>query len=127
MESNDRKMEELKIAIEQHQAKLLNTNANAATYASVATTHSEKIKPVQSTLHSIVVTSKDRTESGDEVLGKIRKAVDAKEGGWVRVEKVRKEKDKKVIMGFHTTEERDKIKNKLERDRQNLDVEEVKN
>lgn len=78
------------------------------------------------TLHSVVVTSKDETETGEEVLDKVRRAVDAKEG-WVKVERVRKARDRKIIMGFGTKEERDKVRQKLENTNGNLVVEEVKN
>ncbi|CAB3260495.1 unnamed protein product, partial [Arctia plantaginis] len=36
--------------------------------------------PGKRTVHSIIVTSKEDTETGDEVLTRVRKAVDAKEG-----------------------------------------------
>ncbi|XP_063896722.1 uncharacterized protein LOC135118478 [Helicoverpa armigera] len=90
------------------------------------TTISEKLPHTRSALHSIVVASKDGNETGDEVLDRVRKAVDAKEG-WVKVERVRKAKDRKIIMGFETTEDRSKIKERLEKEGINLAVEEVKN
>lgn len=89
-------------------------------------TPSEKLPHTRSALHSIVVASKDGNETGDEVLDRVRRAVDAKEG-WIRVERVRKAKDRKIIMGFETTEDRNKIKERLEKDGVNLEVEEVKN
>ncbi|XP_047995911.1 golgin subfamily A member 5-like [Leguminivora glycinivorella] len=93
-----KKMDELKIALEEHKE-----NMKGATYASVTATRPNH--PQRSTLHSVVVTSTDETETGEAVLEKVRKTVDAKDG-WIRVEKVRKAKDRKVIMGFETTEER---------------------
>ncbi|XP_073967118.1 uncharacterized protein [Choristoneura fumiferana] len=77
-------------------------------------------------LHSVIVTSKNQDETGDEVLERIRKAVDAKEG-WIRVEKVRKAKDRKVIMGCGSEQERKKIKERLEASGEHLIVEDVKN
>lgn len=77
------------------------------------------------TLHSVVVRSKDETETGDEVLDRVRKALNAKEG-WVQVERVRKAKDQKVIMGCGTKEERDKVRRRLE-ESNTLIVEEAKN
>lgn len=80
----------------------------------------------RATLHSVVVSSKEDFDTGEEVLEKIRKAVDAKEG-WVQVERVRKAKDRKIIMGCATKEERRKIKERLEAVGENLVVEEVVN
>lgn len=85
-----------------------------------------RITHKQKTLHSMVITSKDETETGDEVMEKVRRAADAKEG-WVRVERIRKAKDRKIIMGFHTIEERDKMKKRFTETTPNLNFEEVKN
>lgn len=68
------------------------------------------------TLHSVVVTSKDETET----------AVDAKEG-WITVQKVRKAKDRKIIVEFKTNEEQSQIKDIVGKMENNLVVEEVKN
>lgn len=57
----------------------------------------------------MVVTSTDETETGEEVLVKVRKAVDAKEG-WVKVERVRKAKGRKIIMGLETKRKETKSK-----------------
>lgn len=76
------------------------------------------------TLHSVVITSADESETGEEVLGRVRTAVDAKEG-WVTVQRVRKAKDRKVILGFSSKEDQNKVKERLEGN--NLLVEEVKN
>lgn len=91
-------------------------------YAEAAATQ----KHNRDTLHSVVIADKDETRTGDEVLDKVRKAVDAKEG-WVRVERVRKAKDRRIIMGFGTKEERDKVRKRLEASNADLLVEEVKN
>lgn len=47
----------------------------------------------------------------DEVLEKVRRTINVKEG-WVKVDRVRKAKGRKVIMGFGTIEERAKVKEK---------------
>lgn len=92
---NNKKLQDIQTKIE-NQRELLE-RVTTDTYASVVA-----IKlPCRSTLHSVVVTSKDETETGEEVLNKVRQTVDAKEG-WIRVEKIRKAKDRKVIMGFGT-------------------------
>lgn len=68
----------------------------------------------------------DETETGEEVLDRIRRTVDAKEG-WVRVERARKARDRKIIMGFGSKEERKKVMDRIGKDGRNLSVEEVKN
>lgn len=79
-----------------------------------------------SALHTLVVSSKIEEETGDEVLERVRKAVDAREG-WIRVEKVRKGKNRKVIMGCDSEEERKKVRARLETAAEHLVVEDVKN
>ncbi|CAH2109039.1 unnamed protein product [Euphydryas editha] len=59
-------------------------------------------------------------------MGKIRDIVRARECG-IKVERIRKAKDQKVVMGFITTEERDKAKKKLAGERTGLAVEVLKN
>lgn len=55
-------------------------------YASVATSPKRQ---EHTALHSVVITAVDETETGEEVLDRIKKAVDARESGIV-VEKIRK-------------------------------------
>lgn len=78
------------------------------------------------TLHSVVISSRDEDETGEEILERVRKAADAKDG-WITVERVRKAKDRKVIMGFSSKEEREKMKSRLQREKSHLSVEDVKN
>lgn len=82
--------------------------------------------PERSALHSIIVTSEKETDSGDVVLNKVREAIDAKEG-WVNVTKVRKAKDRKIVMSCSTNEDRQKVRDKLEKSGKRLIVEDVKN
>ncbi|XP_063539417.1 uncharacterized protein LOC134748560 [Cydia strobilella] len=130
LEENTAKMDELKASMET-QRETLERVATTATYASVAAAAPNTAQGAgptsrRGTLHSVVVTSTDETETGDEVLGKIRKAVDAKDG-WIKVERVRKAKDRKIIMGLATREEREKIKERLAKEGTNLVVEDAKN
>lgn len=74
----------------------------------------------------MIITSENINETGEEVLDKVREAVDAKEG-WITVEKVRKAKDRKIIMSCRTKEDRDKIKEKVEKAGKHLICEEVQN
>lgn len=119
---NTTKMQELQIQLEQQREAVERASTAPVTYAEVASTKTQS----RSTLHSVVITSADDTETGDEVLNKVRQAVDAKEG-WVKVERVRKAKDRKVVMGFGTVEEREKVRKRLATKNANLIVEDVKN
>lgn len=97
------------------------------TYANVLTGPPQKRELNQpATMHSVVVSSTDEMDTGDEVLEKIRKAVNAKEEG-LRVERVRKGKDGKVIMGCRTKEDLGKIKERLDNAKDVLKTENMKN
>ncbi|XP_063542074.1 uncharacterized protein LOC134750762 [Cydia strobilella] len=127
---NNKMMEDLKEEMKKQREIMEKMTAMGTTYASVAAApiSASNRKPTveRKTLHSVVVTSKNEHETGEEVLDKIRKTIDAKEG-WIKVEKVRKAKDRKIIMGFGTKTERDKLKDKLGREGAELTVEEVQN
>lgn len=128
LQEHGRRMEEIQKAVER-QGETLERAMAAASYASVTATPKEGApQPTtkRSTLHSIVVTSKNETETGEEVLKKVRNAVDAKDG-WVKVERIRKARDRKIIMGFTTKDERDKAKGRILKQGVNLAVEEVRN
>lgn len=124
---------DLKKQIEEH-SKLLRENnermvnlkevLEKQTYASVAAVALPR-RPEQTALHSIVVTAVDETKTGEEVLDRIRKVVNAKESG-IAVEKIRKAKDRKVIVGFRTEEERQKVQERLKGAKE-LNVVEMKN
>ncbi|CAH2090549.1 unnamed protein product [Euphydryas editha] len=122
LESN-RRMEAL-----QEQLKRCSEAAKAAsqrTYTSVAAVMPQHpIKPAA--LHSVLISSSDEKETGEEVLNRVRKTIDAKEG-WVKVERVRKAKDRRVIMGFGSAEERNKARDRMSREGSGLVVEEIKN
>lgn len=94
------------------------------TYASVASGERKTHRVEQAVMHSIAVASKDEEETGEEVLQKIRIAINAKESG-VLVDKVRKARDRKVIVGCGTREEREKVMQRLKN--ADLQVEEIKN
>lgn len=119
---NSRRMKELREELEKQRER-----AETVTYANVAA--NRRTKPhitSRETLHSVVVTSTDETDTGEEVLDRVRKVVDAKEG-WITVQRIRKARDRKVIMGFKTVEEQTKIKERLAQTGSQLRVEEVKN
>lgn len=121
LRENNTKIEELKTIMEEQRG-----NLEKMTYASIAASNPDNRLPNRSALHSIVVTSEKATDSGDAVLNKVREAIDAKEG-WVKVERVRKARDRKIIMSCSTKEERDKVKDRLEKANKNLIVEDIKN
>lgn len=119
-ESNERILE-LKIALENKRDSL-----ERITYASVAATAKTRQIPEQIALHSVVVTSRDETETGEAVIQKIRMAVNAKEAG-IKIDKVRKAKDRKVIVSCRDENEIDTVKRKLEEARETLKVDNIKN
>ncbi|KAL0820007.1 hypothetical protein ABMA28_004875 [Loxostege sticticalis] len=98
------------------------------TYASIAATSTRNPTTVErkSALHSIVIESKDEAATGDDVMKQVREAVNAKDG-WVTVERVRKVKDKKVILGCRTLEERERVKERLKGASDRLNVEDMRN
>ncbi|XP_073962032.1 uncharacterized protein [Choristoneura fumiferana] len=119
---NTAKMIELGTQIDSHNDAI--KQIPAVTYASAVASKAPQQR--RDTLHSVVVSSSNETETGEAILSRIREAVDAKEG-WVKVERVRKAKDRKVIMGFGTKQERDKVKDRLSRRTADLVVEDIRN
>ena len=117
---NTEQLRGLKAALDKNSA--IHENPNP-TYANIAA-QAHTPKPVQPALHSIIISSEDDLETGEEVLERVRKAVDAKEG-WIKVERVRKAKGSKIILGCSTAEDRDKARQRLESCR--LQVEDAKN
>lgn len=115
------KMDELKMALDQHRVEM-----KAVTYASVAAGHSGKSLPPSPALHSIVIAAKDETETGEEIIERVKKVARAKDGGMV-IDKIRKVKDRKVIIGCSTKEARQEVKESLEGSETGLYVEEVRN
>ncbi|XP_045487740.1 protein BCAP-like [Pieris rapae] len=66
-------------------------------------------------LHSVVVAPKNATDTAEETVQNIRHLLNAKEEGW-QVQKIRKARDGKVVVGCRTEEERRKLKEKLSRE-----------
>lgn len=120
IKENTQKIESLKEAIEQK------TLEGTMTYASVAAGPAFKKPQTQTALHSLVITSKNDKDTGEQVLSKLRDAINAKDGG-LTVDKVRKARDRKVIVGCRTEEERTKIKERLSKVDNHLHFEDIKN
>lgn len=121
LKENNERMESLKEAMDRQKEILEKTS-----YANVAAGPPRRQPCQQAALHSVVVSSKDGKETGEEVLGRIREAVNAKEGG-IKIDRVRKAKDGKVIVGCRTEEQRQKIKDRLRKVENQLNVEEIQN
>lgn len=77
-------------------------------------------------MHSIIVSSSDGNDSSEEVISKVRAAVDAKTSG-IRVDAMRKARDQKIVIGCQERCNLEKIKEKLKKVQPNLKVEEAKN
>lgn len=121
LKENARSLELLRSAVETQ-----TESVSKMTYASVAAGPPSGRLPGRAALHSVVITSKEASDTGDEVMDKVRRAIDAK-GGGIEIERVRKGRDRKIIMGCRTVEQREKIKDKINKAGKHLVVEEVKN
>ncbi|KAJ2940792.1 hypothetical protein O0L34_g14909 [Tuta absoluta] len=120
LEENTKRINELKESLTL-QSEIL----EKASYASVLAKNIEK-PAKQKTLHSIIIASGDETDSSDQLMEQARSAINAKEGG-IQVQKVRKARNQRIIMGFNTTEERNIVKERIEKSGKKLVVEEVRN
>ncbi|XP_045769193.1 uncharacterized protein LOC123870069 [Maniola jurtina] len=84
------------------------------TYAAMAATTrpagaaSQLPQPV----HSMVVSSVDSHDTSEDIIDKIRTAVSAKTSG-VRVDRLRKARDQKVVLGYQSREELTRVVEKL--------------
>lgn len=119
--NNNEKMENLSKKLD-----IFNEEVEIKTYASVAASYRKKQPLPQTALHSVIVSSLNEAETGEQVLDEIRKVVNARESE-IKVDKIRKAKDRKVIISCRTEEERKKIKEKLQKAKDKLTVEEIKN
>nr|XP_037877593.1 uncharacterized protein LOC119631185 [Bombyx mori] len=71
-----------------------------------------------------MITSTDETDTGDQVLEKIRKTVNARDEE-IKVDKIRKVKDRKIIVGCKDGKEMDRVKDKI-REQEGLTIEDIK-
>lgn len=93
------------------------------TYADVVAAPNGKKTLERTTRHALVITSKDPTDTGEQVLDIIRETIKAKEER-IHNEYVRKARGRKVIVGCKPIE---KIKEKLLKDEEKLNAEEAMN
>nr|XP_049695098.1 uncharacterized protein LOC126054275 [Helicoverpa armigera] len=77
-------------------------------------------------LHSMAITLEGNQETADEVLGRVKRAVDARETG-LKINKVRKAKNQTIIVGCDTETELDKVKQRIESRGEGLIVHNIKN
>ncbi|XP_038221615.1 uncharacterized protein LOC119839420 [Zerene cesonia] len=134
LREHTKRMDELQVTVEKQTELLQKATSTAATYASVVatsrrssnTTNACSTSISNKTMHSLAVTSKDTDKTGEEVLEIVRKTINAKEEGG-KIDRVRKAKDSKIIISCQTKEEREEIKQRLNRAREQLEVEEMKN
>lgn len=105
---------------------LVQESQKHASYASAVACPSRRNGLEGAAMHSVVVTSKNETETGEQILERVRKVVNAKEEG-VRVDRVRKARDRKIILGCQTQKEMTKVKERLKTAEGDLHVEDVQN
>lgn len=129
-EETNKKLEEIKSQITeinktQQDIYKLTTENKTYTYADALT--GKKPSTIQRTepCHTIIVTSTEESDSSEDVLEKIRRTVEAKEGE-VYVDRIRKAKNKKVVISCNTEENLEAIKKRIQTN-QHLQAEKAKN
>lgn len=124
LEQGNSKIEELTRTVECYQTEIKETRSS---YASVVATNLvPKGLRVGMTLHSLAITPNNQEDSGDDVLDRVREVLNVTDGE-VEIERVRKAKDRKVIIGCKTQADREKVKEKLSKVKSHLTIEDIKN
>lgn len=129
-EETNKRLEEIQIQIteinktQQDIHKLANEN-RTHTYADALTGKKQLATQRSETCHTIIVTSTEENNSSEDVLEKIRKTVEAKEGE-VYVDRIRKAKNKKVVISCNTEENLEAITKTIQAN-QHLQAEKAKN
>lgn len=121
IKENNRKINDLKVEIQENKKYQENRS-----YANVVAGQTRKQPSFKPALHSVIISSKIETETGDEVLNQIKEVIKATEND-IKIDRIRKAKDAKVIISCGSKEERNKIKEKLHVAKDKLKVEEIKN
>lgn len=100
------------------------TNAlQKTTYSGIL--KSQPRPPPSQVLHSLIVTSTDATHTSDQVIETMKKSVDVAAEG-IEVQKLRKARNQKVVIGCKNVKEMERLKEKLE-EGEGLKVEKAKN
>lgn len=121
LEKKDRKLEELMGNLRESAESM----ALKPTYAEAVTNRPQARGPERTALHSIVISSENAADSSEDVLNQFRGAADAK-NGWCVVEKVKKVKNQKIVVGCKTKEEKERVCERL-RKAKGLKFEDLKN
>ncbi|CAG4958928.1 unnamed protein product [Parnassius apollo] len=90
-------------------AEMANSTKSIPTY-----TQKVKEKPVLRPNHTLFVSSTDPNKTGENVIETIRKALDIKRTG-ARVEKIRKARNRKVVLSCGTKEDLDLIRSQVKK------------
>lgn len=95
-------------------------------YASVVAAHPRRQPLLQPALHSLLISSKNEEETGDEVINKINQVINTNKND-ISIDKIRKAKDRRVIISCKNREDRRKVKEKIEEAKDKLTVTDMKN
>lgn len=93
------------------------------TYAGAA---AKKMAAVPPPMHSIIVSSENKEDTSGTVTDKVRAAVNAIDTG-LRVDRMRKVKNQKIVLGCHSKMELDHITKRLKESDESLRIEEAVN
>ncbi|CAK1588833.1 unnamed protein product [Parnassius mnemosyne] len=121
LEENNKEIEKLRVEMKKHENK-----EERVTYASILAGKSNRLSSENMAMHSVAITSTDEKETGDQVIDRIRKAINAKEEG-LKIDKIRKARDRKVIVGCCTQEEINRVKERIKNASEHLNVDDIKN
>ncbi|CAH2218226.1 jg13488 [Pararge aegeria aegeria] len=95
-------------------------------HAKVLKENTEEVLKLQKQIEKLQEGGLRKEETGEEVLNKVRSAINARDGG-VQVEKVRKAKDRKIIVSCGSKEEREKVIRRLREAGDHLNIEKIQN
>ncbi|CAG9791984.1 unnamed protein product [Diatraea saccharalis] len=101
------------------------TTEHTGTKSTYAEVLKERKTRVPKTLHSVIVTSDNPTDTSEQVLNRAKEKINAKKEG-MKIDRIRKCKDQRIIIGCETVEQIRKIEDKLKKDK-GLKVERIKN
>ncbi|CAG9783594.1 unnamed protein product [Diatraea saccharalis] len=104
---------------EEQTAHQNNNIMNGTTYANITKRH------IPETIHSIVLQSENKNDTAEDLIQKTNKILDPKTGD-IKIDKIRKIKDQKIIIGCKQEKEINKIKEKLENSK-GISVEKIEN
>ncbi|XP_072948738.1 uncharacterized protein [Epargyreus clarus] len=127
LKGNTAMVEEIQRDMRKQSEDIGTLTSNTKTYANAVAGYTKSVTPERSTaLHSVLISSEIETDSGEEVLNKVRANIKAKEKG-IRIDRIKKAKDSKVIISCSTEAERQKIAEGLKNAGGHLKVTEIKN